>query len=199
MNNDLGLKIEDLSPKDLCNDFFKLANTDGPSRFVARISENDPRIDRAYEYPIFETVRGIIDTMRKAGSDLYLQQDNGNIVLTGGIGNGPDIQSIRDIRVTLTAHLDEICYLVSKRPPLKGKTVLLPLCNPPEFFQNEGAKIVRATREGLEPVGTGTFSIEIGKDFKGKPKTVYCLDTSAKISVGDLVIQQYGPLWIGEE
>lgn len=181
----------------LGKDLVRLAITPGPTRCVARIADNDPRIDRTERFPMTLVVEEIKDRLSRDNKiDLVLSEFNGNLLIVGGLGINPTKQEIYDLPVTLAPHLDEITYQVkNERDKATGAQILIPLCNAPDDIkpENSKAKILGFRGENhrkLVEVGSGNFEPE---PLKTKaPKTRYLLKTEATdLLMGDLVVQDY--------
>lgn len=178
----------------LGKDLVRLAITPGPTRCVARIADNDPRIDRTERFPMTLVVQEILERLSRDNKiDLVLTEFNGNLLIVGALGINPTKQEIYDLPVTLAPHLDEITYMVkNERDKATGAQILIPLCNAPDNIkpENSKAKILGFRGENhrkLVDVGSG--------NFEPKPKVLkkrYLLNTEAKdLLMGDLVIQDY--------
>ena len=192
------IKYDELTGKayidQLGKDLVKLATTPGPTRCVAKIGENDPRIDRSERFPITLVVQEIIDRLSCDNKiDLVLMEFNGNLLIVGGLGRDPTPQAIKDLPVTLAPHLDEITYQVkNEQDKATGAQILIPLCNAPDKIKPENSKVKILGFRGenhrkLVEIGLGNIEPE-----PKVPKKRYLLKTEAKdLLMGDLVIQDY--------
>lgn len=192
----------------ICEDLMKLVKTPGPSHAIARISRDDPRIEK--EFPMTETVKELTARINEQDkTNISCREDHGNIVLVGGLqSKKPTGGEIRSIPVTIGAHLDEITYLISNKS-YDDSHILIPLCSPPKEtytgkqhpFKHEKAKIFGFRKKRFVPLGHGRFhatrKITIDKRTKERryENWVYLLkvdEETAKIHEGDVAIQDYG-------
>lgn len=195
-----------ISIDNLAHDLERLASAPGPTQAVAKISQSDPRLSEGRDFPITAVVKKVVNEINQAeDTDLTVFQHHGNLCVVGGVGNAPSQKDIYDIPLTMAAHLDEITYLVSKRSH-EGYTLLFPLCNAPKRILHSDARIFGyrgpdADREFVE-IGEGCIDIDVVRAPKAREKKetyFYCLDTKASIRDGDMVIQDYGPDWVGQK
>jgi len=192
----------------ICDDLMTLIKTPGPSQAVARISENDPRINKSF--PMTETVRGLVAAINKQNKiNISVREDHGNIVLVGGLQHEPTQSEIKSIPTVIGAHLDEITYLISNRARIEDSYRLIPLCSPPTRqydekdhpFKHEEATIHGFRGKEFVPLGRGKFHATriIEEDKRTHEKKygdwVYLLKVDEefrKIHEGDIAIQDYG-------
>jgi len=187
----------------LGKDLVKLAITPGPTRCVARIADNDPRIDRTERFPMTLVVQEILERLSHDNKiDLVLTEFNGNLLIVGGLGINPTDQAIKDLPVTLAPHLDEITYMVKNEWDKEtGLRKILPLCNAPlpDKIKPENTKLKILGFRGenhrkLVEVGLGSMEAkDLGPEIKeARKRYLYRLKTEAKdLLMGDLVIQDY--------
>lgn len=193
------IKFDELAKKEyvnlLGNDLVELGMTPGPTRCVAKINDSDVRIGRKENFPITSKVAEIINKLNKLYSiDLFYRESNGNLIIVGGLGKNPSDKNIFDLPVTLTAHLDEITYMVKNEKVRDGDDfILIPLCSPPPEIKPENADVKILGFRGkdsrkLVELGTGKIDL-IGED-KEKDFVLKGTD-SVEILTGDLIIQDY--------
>ncbi len=209
----------------LLKDLHSLCKVAGPSHSIAKVSSNDPRIGMEKSFPIAKEIKRIIEmtnTIEK--TDVQMIEHNGNIIIVGGLGEETTEKKIRNIPVTLMAHLDEITYYISKRQ-IEKQRILIPLCQPPTTIQNPDVKILgyRGEKDNRDLIEIGYGKITKKKyvidkhdrtknipldeyitTYQVKPNkndelTYFLLNTNRKVLEGDLVIQDYGPTWMGDE
>jgi len=195
----------------ICQDLHTLALKAGPTRCVAKLTEDfDPRIGRKKEFPIFQKVKEIVDRMneevqgeRKEIPKLILFQDYGNIILISGFEKKPSPDEIQNIPFVLSSHADEITFIKKK-----GSPQLLPLCNVNPLIEHrvmhpdvkvfgfEGVRDERSFRE----IAAGKLRDKkktIKKDGEKNEITEFCLedielvDQKREVKEGDLIIQNY--------
>jgi hypothetical protein len=175
----------------LGKDLVTLATTPGPSRCIARIADSGPRTDRTERFPMTLIVQDILQRVSYDNKiDVVLREFSGNPVIAGGLGINPTDQEIYDLPVTLSAHADEITYMVKNEWDREtGLQILLPLCAAREI-KPENSKVEVLGFRGINErklvqLGTGTIRMK-------KVGEVYLLETGLKdIRPGDLVIQGY--------
>jgi hypothetical protein len=181
----------------LGKDLVKLGMTPGPTRCVARISDNDPRLGKGERFQITLVAEEIIERVnREHGLDLGLKEHNGNLLLFCGLGKNPRDEQIFQIPVTLASHLDEITYMVKNERDEAGDQLLLPLCNAPDCIKDKNniVKILGFRGEHhrrLAEVGTGTIKVQEIKRKKQTRKFGFLKSEAKDIFPGDLVIQGY--------
>lgn len=210
MKVDITINDLESSINPLCEDLEALLKTPGPTYLIAKISDKDVRIGKNKDFPIAQKVREIVGKInKKEDTDLKVITHNGNVVVVGGLGFNPSDEEIKDIPVTLGAHLDEISYMVSKpKPELKGKRELLPLHAADKRFFNDIEKQVKIL--GFRGDGEERNFVEITKGKiasleeitdRGEIKR-YCYVLEAEsddVKEGDIAIQDYGPAWLPEK
>lgn len=190
------LSFQDLSKEveNICKDLKTLTTTPGPSRCVAKFSEvSDPRIGLDKEFPLYKSVREIVNRMIKENEQvrLVLTQDYGNIILLSGYEEKPPLKEIRKIPIALASHADEVTFLVKK-----GSPFLIPLFNAAPLVNYGishpkvkvfGFRGEKEKRELME-IGRG----EISKDII-ENETKFFLKTyeGKEKKEGDLIIQDY--------
>ncbi len=143
------------------SDLLRLATTEGPTQAAIQISQpRDPRTTG--DFPIFSEVKKILEDL-----NLSWRQDLGNLVVFQGVENSTQdtlVKRMRQIPVTLGAHLDEITYIIAKIG--KGnKHPLMPLCSPPQRTDlvNPQCRVIgfRHQKDGeLSTIGSGAFNVE---------------------------------------
>jgi hypothetical protein len=157
-----GVTFDELSQevKTICDDLQLLTSTAGPTRCVAKLSENfDPRIGKAKEFPLYGAIKEIVDRMnRESKANLQLFQDCGNIILVSGFPSGStvDEQRIKKIPVALSSHADEITFLRKKK-----SEILFPLCNA-KPFEKYGIEHHKVKILGFRGVGNDREFREVG-------------------------------------
>jgi hypothetical protein len=208
--NELAKKIEEI-----CTNLKKLTKTPGPTRCVAKLSNDfDLRIGRNQKFPMYETIEKIVGDMNKEIieekgelSKLFIFQDHGNIILVSGFKKKPTNKEIRNnIRFTLTSHADEITFI--KR---KNSMEVFPCCNATPLV-NFGIRHPEVGIFGFDGIGDERkFKfIGSGKLYKREPaeeeirkgkykktdkifflENVDLEDSKREIKEGDLIIQNY--------
>lgn len=152
--------LMELDLQKIGENLIKLAMTDGPTQAAIQIAHpRDPRIDK--DFPIFLETKRIINELNLG----YVQHLGNLVVFQGGEeGNNLSIEKIRQIPMTLGAHLDEITYLVSETKNSENDYLLIPICAPPQVSKlvNDRCKIVgfRHEKDGeFVPIGSGLMKV----------------------------------------
>lgn len=198
------IQYDELSSPDyvdqLGKDLVKLANAPGPSRCVAKIGYNDPRLLPGESFPITTVVQRILERLaHDKRVDLVLRESNGNVLIAGGLGKNPADEEIYHLPVTLGAHLDEITYMVKNQLDKQtGLRILVPLCNAVELKdENTKVRVLGFRDRRFKEIGTGTISFRL-EAAEGRPdkkwsekSRIYLLETQKEVRIGDLVIQDY--------
>jgi hypothetical protein len=197
------MKFDDILSysEEIYANLLELIKTPGPSFCCARtLNQRKKGVEK---FPITQVIEKIIKKYEKV-SNIKLIEDNGNIVLVGGLdSNDPQMDEIKDIPIILGAHIDEVTYLISNK--IKGEyKILRPLCSAPtRRFYNKEAEILSTRNGKLESIGYGELEAEEkisvvgdeitmeGWEYLLKPK-----EESLKEDIipGDVVIQNYLPL-----
>jgi hypothetical protein len=204
----------ELNLQEIGENLIKLAMTDGPTQAAIQIAHpRDPRITQ--DFPIFLETKKIIDKLNLG----YLQH-LGNLLVFQGADKGNDlsIEEVKQIPVTLGAHLDEITYLVSETKNCENDRLLIPICAPPARTKlvNPSCKVVgfRHQNDGeFVPLGRGSFKVKrkektkkvddlkrvyesIKKDDNGMPQFKKLLDYLLAETVEDVEVNATFEYWL---
>lgn len=193
--------IRDLN--EICITLSNLVETPGPSRCVAKLIDGfDPRLGRDENYPMYQTIRKIVNNFNKTiGERIYLKQHNGNIIIIGGFDKSPNEDEIKEIPVTLASHADEITFMIKKKGNMDKPHCreVLPLCAT-KLLVDQGIVHKNMKIYGFRVINsTQTFceirkaSIFIEFDEHNKPHFFIKLSPGLKEDIleGDVVIQDY--------
>ncbi len=202
----------------LCNLLIELSQTPGPTRCIAKMSNDDPRLDKKYEFPLFEKIQGIVNEMNRtyfhdSENKVSIFQEFGSIVLISGYQQIPSIDEIKKIPVTIASHGDEITYLLKK-----DLIHLLPIFNWKPYVKNEEIIFMHSYVDifgfiydnkkecEFKKIGFGKIKIELKKSDNEEAEPIFKLEhvsfqdkktKSRGLKEGDLVIQKY-PFKLGK-
>jgi len=195
--------------KKICGDLRILTTTPGPTRCIAKLTEVfDQRIGRNREFPIYTTIREILDRMNKEDQEkgtlnLQVFEDYGNIMLISGFKEKPSSDEIQNIPVVLASHADEITFIMKKDSPQ-----LLPIFNASPLanygIMHHDVKIFgfREIRDERKFKEIGAGSLQMKKKIRKTDKKeeeiaefyledVHLENSERKVKEGDMIVQNY--------
>jgi len=198
----------------LGKDLVELCMVSGPSSYIAKSGENDIRIDKNKEFPVFSEINKIVKRINDelqsyTDNKVHILQDFGSIILTSGFRNKPTIDEIKNIPIVFASHADEISYMVKQ-----DLNEIVPLFNAkPIVYLYDGGyfgklKIFRykskilgfrgiGEKRELIEIGEGEINIEVDKrdrDYKFFIENITLYDQKIDVKVSDLVIQNYNDI-----
>jgi len=203
----------------LCNLLIELSQTPGPTRCIAKMSTDDPRLDKKSDFPFFIKIKKIIDEINKiyfknTKNKISLFQEFGSIVLISSYPKVPSNKEIKKIPIVLASHGDEITYLLKK-----DLTHLLPIFNCQPYKKDDDEIIFmhsdvdifgffyeNANEQGFGKIGFGKIKIRLKKNDKKENELIFNLvnvsfdskkTESRGLKEGDLIIQKY-PFKLGK-